>query len=100
MTLDSTTATLAHYIVTAADRITSDDLTTLHRFYRDGDYPTALEFLTIYYTENGTVLHHHEYRELRILWRYWSQTTPHLQKPFPDLQRCDTTSCNQCGRTP
>lgn len=100
MTLDTTTATLAHYIVTAATRITADDLATLHRFYRDGDYSTALEFLTIFFEEYGTVIHHHEYRELRILWRYWSPTTPHLQKPFPDLKRCDTTSCSQCGRTP
>lgn len=100
MTLDATTATLAHYIVTAANRITADDLITLHRFYRDGDYPTALEFLTIYFAEHRTVLHYNEYRELRILWRYWSQITPHLQKPFPDLNRCDTTSCAHCGRTP
>lgn len=99
MALDTLTATLAHYIVTAAHRITSDDLTTLHRFYRDGDYAIALEFLTIFFEEHHTVLHHHEYRELRILWRCWSQASPHLQKPFPDLQRCDTTSCSQCGRT-
>ena len=57
MALDTTTATLAHYIITAAHRVTSDDLTTLHRFYRDGDYATALEFLTLYYVENRTVLH-------------------------------------------
>lgn len=100
MTLDATTATLAHYIVTAANRITSDDLTVLHRFYRDGDYATALEFLTIFFEAHGTVLHHNEYRDLRILWRHWSHTNPHLQKLFPDLNRCDTTSCSHCGRTP